>query len=99
MTYRDYMIDSNENLSWCKPISFDGGNIIITRNGGEITGILADGEDLDTTPENIRTIALRIDPDCGGDIDMVNETGRELPCRSCPWFSTCCAMDENCEED
>lgn len=99
MTYRDYMIDSNENLSWCKPISFDGGNIVIARNEGEIVGICADGEDLDATPENIRKIALRIDPDCDGDIDMVNATGRELACRECPWFSACCAMDENCEED
>lgn len=61
MTYRDYMIESNDNLSWCKPISFDSGSIVITRNGGEITGIFADGEDLDATPENIHTIALRID--------------------------------------
>lgn len=89
MTYRDYMIDNNENLSWCKPISFDGGNIIITSNGGEITGILADGEDLDATQENIRNIAHRIDP----------SAGRELACRECPWFSVCCAMDETCEED
>ena len=93
MTYRDYMIDSVENLCWCKPISFDGG-IIISQNEGEIVGIRADGEDLDVTPENIRAIALRIDPDCDGDIDLVDAAGRELPCRSCPWFDACSAMDE-----
>lgn len=91
MTYRDYMIGSNDNLCWCKPISFDGGSIVIARNDGEITGIFADGEDLDVTPENIRAIALRIDdPD---------HCDRELACRECPWFTTCCAMDENCEEE
>ena len=41
MTYRDYMIDSSENLGWCKPISFDGGSIIIAQNEGEIVGIRA----------------------------------------------------------
>lgn len=87
MTYRDYMIDSTENLGWCRPLSFDGGNIVIARNEGEIVGVRVDGEDLDTTQENIHAIAHRLD------------SGRELPCRECPWFSTCCAMDETCEEE
>ena len=99
MTYRDYMIDSSENLGWCKPLSFNGGSIIIARNEGEIVGIRADGEDLGATPENIRTIALRIDPDCDGDIDLVDAACRELPCRSCPWFDACCAMDDIYKED
>lgn len=94
MTYRDYMIDSSENLGWCKPIAFDGGSIIIAQNEGEIVGIRADSEDLDATPENIRAIALRIDPDCDGDLDLADAVCRELPCRSCPWFDACSAMDE-----
>ena len=97
MTYRDYMIDSDENLSWCKPIAF-GGGIIVAQKEGEIVGVRADGEDLDATPENIHAIALRIDPDCDGDIDLVDAACRELPCRSCPWFDACSAMDENCDE-
>ena len=99
MTYRDYMIDSNENLSWCKPLSFDGGSVIIARNEGEIVGIRADGEDLDVTPESIRAIALRLDPESDGDIDSVDAARRELPCRSCPWFAACSAMDDICEEE
>lgn len=86
MTYREIMMQNNENLSWCKPLSFENGNVVVAFNEGTIVGIQIDGNNIDVTPDAITSVADRIK-------DMYDDP-EELPCRLCPWFGICCAMDE-----
>lgn len=105
MTNREIMMQNNENLSWCKPLSFENGNVVIVSNETDIIGIRIDGDDIDVTPDAIKSVAKRVN-------DMYDEYSNrsdesiifdadpqeELPCRLCPWFDACCVMDEECEE-
>lgn len=102
MKYRDMMKRNNENFGWCKPLSWEGGKVIIAINEGTVSGIRVDGADVPTTPENIKSVAQRLN-DCYGDyagwsdahiiLDCADDA-EELPCRCCPWFRVCDAMDE-----
>lgn len=106
MTYRDMMQEGDENLGWCNPLSWEDGKVVLAVNEGTIASIQIDGEDVPTTPENIKAVAQRIndmyDAYSGWDdthiiLDCEAEA-EELPCRLCPWFDVCDAMDEEVEE-
>lgn len=100
MTYREMMNENTENLSWCKPLSYLGGRVIIAVANGEIAGIRIDGEDKPVTAANIKAVSEMVAEgyaDYQGWDDthiILDSDSRELPCRECPWFGVCDAMDE-----
>ena len=104
MSYRDMMRESNENLGWCRPESYLDGRVILAINEGTVAGISIDGQDLSTTPENIRRVAKMVNADYDdykgwNDVHIIQDVDHEeLPCRRCPWFGDCDAMDEEDEE-
>lgn len=99
-TCRDTMRESNDNLSWCRPESYLNGRVILAINEGRVDGISIDGQDLDTTPDNIRKVAQMVNDECDlyegqTDTQIIQDAEhKELPCRLCPWFEVCQAMDE-----
>lgn len=114
MTMREKMSELDENLGWCKPISFNGGEIVIALNEGAVVSIQDHGEDVPTqyigncvcgyTDDQIKAVARRVNGDYDlysgwDDVHILLEGGgEELPCRECPWFGICAAMDEEVEE-
>lgn len=100
MTTRDIMRDSNDNLSWCRPESYLNGRVVLAINEGRVDGINIDGQDLSTTPDNIRKVAQMVNDEYDlyegqTDTQIIQDAEhRELPCRLCPWFDVCQAMDE-----
>lgn len=92
MTCRDIMKQNNENLSWCKPVSYDNGRVVIAVNEGHIVGIQIDGVNIDVTPDSIRSVSARIK-----EFEDMGDVGDELPCRLCPWFDICDQMLEEFE--
>lgn len=117
MTTRDQMRENNENLSWCKPLSYLDGKVVVAINEGSIDSIQVDGRDVehdakgrhcgpcysDATIERVARMILGEDYDfCSGytPAQMLKGAGgaEELPCRLCPWFDVCAAMDEEIEE-
>lgn len=100
MTYRDYMAKNEHNLSWCTPYSFLNGKVKIAVNEGQIVGIMIDGQSIDCTPENIKSVAQLVNTsyheyEGWSDTHIIFDSiYDELPCRSCPWFDICDAMDE-----
>ena len=103
-TCRDTMRENNENLEWCRPESYLDGRVILAINEGRVDGIMIDREKLAATPENIHQVADMVN-DCRDLYEYQTDTHiiqdaehKELPCRLCPWFETCAAMDEEEEE-
>ena len=98
------MRDSNENLSWCRPESYLNGRVILAINEGRVDGISIDGQDLSATPDNIRNVAQMVNDEYDlyegqTDTQIIRDAEhKELPCRLCPWFEVCQAMDEEEEE-
>ena len=105
MSYRDMMRESDENLGWCRPESYLDGRVILAINEGTVAGICIDGAKQATTPENIRRAAQMVNADYDdyegwNDVHIIQDVDHdELPCRLCPWFGDCDAMDEEDEED
>ena len=107
MEYRDMMQQNDDNLGWCKPLSWEDGRVVLAVNEGAVSGIQVDGASIEITPENIKAIAQRINSEYGeysdcGDTEIIldcEDEAEELPCRLCPWFYSCDAMDEEIEED
>lgn len=101
MTYREMMIDNNENLSWCRPYIHDRVQFSILE--GNISGLMIDGDDVDPNPESIRTAAQIVNPDYSeyeGWTDLhilLDGDAHECACCDCPWFDVCSAMDEEVE--
>ena len=99
MNYREIMMQNDENLSWCKPLFFDSDKVIIAVNETGIVGIQIDGVDTDITPAEINAVARRVNEEYdeykGWDDKhiILDADYRELPCRLCPWFGICDAMD------
>ena len=99
------MRDSNDNLSWCRPESYLNGRVVLAINEGRVDGISIDGQDLSTTPDNIRKVAKMVNDDYGlyegwTDTEIIwGAEHKELPCRLCPWFEVCQAMDEEEDEE
>lgn len=105
--YRKYMIESDGNLGWCKALDF--GDVQISVNEGIINGIMDSGVDIDSdegilssnfyTEKTLTAIAKKVNPNY--DLyDGYNATHiildakhDELPCKLCPWFNVCSAMD------
>lgn len=104
-TCRDTMRESNENLEWCRPESYLNGRVILAINEGRVDGINIDGQDLDTTPDNIRKVAQMVNDEYDlyegqPDTQIIQDAEhKELPCCLCPWFEVCQAMDEEEDEE
>lgn len=104
MTYRDIMRNNDENMSWCSPISLDNGKVIIAENETKIVGIQVDGVDIDITPESIKAVAKRVNDEYDeyrgwSDRHIIFDAEHhDLPCRLCPWFEECQALDGDVEE-
>ena len=98
------MRDNNDNLSWCRPESYLNGRVVLAINEGQVDGISIDGQGLSTTPDNIRKVAQMVNDEYDlyeGQTDtriIQDAEHKELPCRLCPWFEVCQAMDEEEEE-
>lgn len=98
------MRNNDENLSWCRPISLNNGKVVIASNEQEIVGIEIDGVDTDVTPEAIKHVAKLVNDEyhmyVGWDDKHIifDAEHRELPCRLCPWFEVCQALDEETDE-
>ena len=105
MTYREIMLETDENLGWCKPyISADGKNAVAIDDGRPVS-MLFDGYSVDDiTPDAMRRFVRAVNPDANSaDIDdadadelrdLATEPLHESPCHACPWFDICAAMDE-----
>ena len=106
MEYREMMRQNDENLGWCKPLSWNDGAVVLAVNEGTICGIQIGEETVEVNPVNIKAAAKAINRsyddyegwtdthialDCEGEAE-------ELPCRLCPWFGVCDAMGEEIEE-
>ena len=89
MTYRDFMNQNEENLGCCKPVSYDYGSVVVEVCDGHIEAIQIDGVNIDVTPDSIRDVSARIK-----ELEDMGDDGEELPCRLCPWFDSCYAMDD-----
>lgn len=100
MTYRELMEQNDENLSWCAPRSFMGGRIVAAVNDGKIVGLQIDRAEVPCNEESIRVAAkmANVDYDSySGWSDahiLLDADNCEMPCRLCPWFGVCDAMDE-----
>ena len=110
-TYMEHHPD--ENLYWCKPISFLDGKVIIADADAGICGIRIDGEDImpdvhdvystgysDAIMERVaRLVNESYDLYSGWDNEhiIMEADHEEHGCAACPWFSVCDAMSEECQ--
>ncbi len=107
-TYRKYMQENNENLSWCKPmqITYNGKTAIIAQNEGEIVS-LKQGKRKNNKPKDNDYLKALIsylglsDYEIDNLADLYNSSfdgvsvdTEEMACCDCPWFKECDAMDE-----
>lgn len=102
MKVRDTM-RPGENLSWCKPVSFDNGGVICCVCQGDIINIEKNGEIIPVTEESLHDLAksLSTSYECySGWSDthiLLDAKGKELGCDECPWNDVCEAMDMETE--
>ena len=100
------MRDNDENLSWCRPEVYLNGRVILAINEGQVDGIVIDGKYLDAIPATLRKVAKLVNADYSmytsgqSDTQIIRDAEHdELPCRLCPWFDVCQAMDEEMGEE
>lgn len=82
MKFRTKMRNCNEDIGWCT--CHRKGQTVVVDNENEVGGIYAKGKPVDCTEENIKKYAT----------DEFWETAKKKPCRLCPSFNCCDAMDE-----
>lgn len=96
--FREMMLENDNNLSWCKPLEFKNGEVVIAINGGDIVGLQVNGETVDVMP--VEHIARLVNEDYDlyegySPMEILYDADfSELPCRCCPWFWECGAMDD-----
>lgn len=97
--YRKLMVDTGDNLSWCKP--FENKGIKWAVNENEIVGMEVDGKEVDYKDESVMRRVSEIIKNAYPDIDYTDDDpeyilfdeAKELGCCECPWFMICDAMD------
>ena len=99
---REKMIESGQNLEWCKPMKHESEDINLCVKEGEVIGILECGNEiLPVTSEKITELAKRLNSDYDlyegwDDTHILLDSGfEEMGCKDCPWFDTCEAMDDD----
>jgi hypothetical protein len=101
-TYRDIM-ESGENLSWCKPmtLTYREREATVAVNEGDVVGLLLDGKDVRKHDLFNRLVEYLGIKGASSISDLFNYTwdndevdSAEMGCSDCPWFKTCEAMDE-----
>ena len=106
MKARDVMKQNDENLTWCRAVDFGSVQLVIWE--GKIASAMIDGEELEVDKQGaINRIARLVDEDYDlprgwTDEELIRQaaafSGTDLPCRKCPWFHECEAMDEEIDE-
>lgn len=97
--FREKMLECDDNLTWCKPLEFKHGEVVIAINEGDIVGLQVQGETGDVTP--VEHIARLVNEDYElyqgySPMEILLDADfSELPCRCCPWFLECEAMDDD----
>lgn len=103
---RDSMLESDENMGWCKPYWNEDRTVAVAVNRGELTGAMIDGRDVPSMemhkPDFLEKLARRVNPyyddySGWGNLHIALDVMREGPCKECPWFHICAAMDEKVE--
>lgn len=104
----DFM-STSENMSWCKPLSFLWGKVVVAMNECEIAGCQVNGEDRDeyttygkreNTEYAWKALAQLCNPDYAeyrgySDFKILMDSDyEELGCADCPWRDECDAMDD-----
>ena len=103
--FRRQMLECDDNLSWCKPLEFKNGEVVIAINEGDIVGLQVNGETVNGyTDTTIKRIAKLVNEDYElyegyyegyTLLEIIYDADfKELPCRCCPWFHECEAMDD-----
>ena len=96
-TYRDVMAETDENSQFCAPYSFLSGKVTMA--------IMIDGKEFMPTPETIKTTAKLVNPDYDkykgwSDTRIILDADcKKIPCKTCPWFDICDAMDADAEDE
>lgn len=97
--YRKMMMDNGGNLSWCKPLSYRDGKVILAVIEGEVVGLRIDGTDVEINADSVCRVAKMVNADYDlysgwDDLHIIAEAPHEeLGCCNCPWFDICDAMD------
>lgn len=96
---RKHMLNCNDNLGWCKCLSFNDGTVFVAVNEGDICGLCICGKDLGVDKQTLAHVAKLVNADydlyegyTSKEI-LFDADYCELPCRMCPWFDICEAMD------
>ena len=95
--FRKMMMECNDNLSWCKPLEFNHGDVVIAFDEGDIVGLQVRGETVDIPAVEVIAKLVNEDYDLYQGYSpmeiLLDSNYHELPCRMCPWFDICEAMD------
>lgn len=110
-TYREMMIETEQTLSWCKPMQSENGRVIFAQNEGEICGMQIDGKEVRIPQSGISAFDLQraakaanedydqLKADEWDDEEILGDVCHAKPCCRCPWFGSCEAMDDPDEWD
>lgn len=97
---RERMIETGENLSWCRPMEHKSEDITLCVMEGEVIGILECANEIyPVTAEKITELAKRLNScydlyEGWDDTHILLDSGfEEMGCKDCPWFDVCEAMD------
>jgi hypothetical protein len=82
---RKEMMENNENLSWCRPYVTADERMHFVINEGRLDGIMGH--------ENKRPIWKKEELE-KFDVNKLLEEATELPCKECPFFFECDAMND-----
>jgi hypothetical protein len=82
---RKEMLENDENLEWCKPYVTADEKIHFVINEGRLDGIL--------DHESNRHIWKKEELE-KFDVEKLLEEATELPCKECPFFYECDAMND-----
>lgn len=106
-TYREMMIETEQNLSWCKHLQSENGRVIFAQNEGEICSMEIDGQeihigyksgisaaDLQQAAKAANEDYDQLKADEWDDEAILLDVCHEKPCYRCPWFDICEAMDD-----
>nr|DAQ99109.1 MAG TPA: hypothetical protein [Caudoviricetes sp.] len=99
------MMETWENLDWCRPYWSKDGTCAVILNSGEIDAIMVDGEDfVNPSREQLIALAARLnpddaDPDADGEelIEILLDDMQMVGCADCPYCDECEAMEMKCD--
>lgn len=104
MITRDYMIENDENMDWCKPFRLVEKDVFWTSCEGVVSSVKIGGDEFTSVTDNVlHKLAAVVNPEynlyekngCSINDHLYRSEAKvkELPCNQCPWFYGCEAMD------